>query len=136
MLPGRVGRVGVPLLVDQQEDDVLHFDEDGGSDDDSDNDSEATVVSRSGLPENWSVEVQALSTGREVKHYYGPNGEYSRSMVGAWRVQEAANLAAQDAAPMGAEAAALPVPGDGSIVPVLPEPGAGDASVSAPPPGT
>ena len=37
------------------------------------------------LPLGWKKEVQILSSGRSVPHFYGPNESYSRSLVGAWR---------------------------------------------------
>ena len=37
------------------------------------------------LPEGWHRIDQVLSSGTIVPHYYGPNGMYSRSRVGAWR---------------------------------------------------
>jgi hypothetical protein len=37
------------------------------------------------LPPAWTMEKQVLSSGREVPHYHGPNGEYARSVVEAWR---------------------------------------------------
>ena len=37
------------------------------------------------LPAGWRKEVQILSSGRAIPHFYGPEESYSRSLVGAWR---------------------------------------------------
>ena len=65
----------------------------GSSDSSDDSDDEDYVAKRvvtrprglRALPPGWTKEVQVLSTGKSVPHYYGPKREYSRSIVGAWR---------------------------------------------------
>ena len=37
------------------------------------------------LPDGWTRVNQTLSSGRVVPHFYGPDGQYSRSLVGARR---------------------------------------------------
>jgi hypothetical protein len=40
---------------------------------------------RAGIPEGWSCVRQILSSGREVPHYYGPDGVHVRSRLASWR---------------------------------------------------
>ena len=45
------------------------------------------------LPFGWTKVVKTLGSGREIPHFHGPNDEYARSLVGAWRISlEAASF--------------------------------------------
>ena len=91
----------VPTAVDPEEA-FEHEGDDRDSDDEDDaevEDVEEPVVpmmptaarrrgaprSAAELPSGWSRVEQTLSSGRVIPHFYGPDGAYSRSIVGAWR---------------------------------------------------
>ena len=46
----------------------------------------APARGKKALPAGWTRTEQRFSSGRTIPHFYGPNGEYARSVVGAWRV--------------------------------------------------
>ena len=110
---------------------VVTFDAEPDVDDaDDDSDDEAVVehvdertaessgLSSAGkgqLPDGWTRVDQTLSSGRVIPHIYGPDGQYSRSLVGAQR-QSSSATAQATAAVAGTSASArvalLPLPID------------------------
>lgn len=58
--------------------------------------SAARGAERHKLPAGWIKEEQILTTNRVIPHYHGPKGEYSRSVVGAWRLASAAAAASAE----------------------------------------
>ena len=91
----------VPLAVEPE--DGFENEGDDRDSDDEDADDESTVPApanvsvpvsptsravprvESTLPVGWTKEIQFLSSGRSVPHFYGPREAYSRSLKGAWR---------------------------------------------------
>ena len=53
----------------------------------------ASSVGADQLPDGWTRVNQTLSSLRVIPHYYGPNGQYSRSLVGARRLASVAHTA-------------------------------------------
>lgn len=45
---------------------------------------ESALAKRSEVPVGWWKVEQTLSSGRVIPHYHGPDGMYSRSLVGSW----------------------------------------------------
>ena len=94
-------RPEVSLTVEPE----LGVDLNGGSDDEDSSDDEQEEVhdnfarqpplspskpySKKILPRGWEVRIHTLSSGRLIKHYYGPEGARARSIVGAWRIFDA-----------------------------------------------
>jgi hypothetical protein len=93
LLPQREwGSVDVSAVVFDVEPEVGEVDDDSDDEtvvDHKDERAEESLVASSAgsgqLPDGWTRVNQTLSSGTVVPHYYGPNGQYSRSLVGARR---------------------------------------------------
>ena len=59
------------------------------------------------LPDGWTRVDYTLSSGRVIPHFYGPDGQYSRSMVGARRQASAGAPSASVVCTVPAAAASI-----------------------------
>jgi hypothetical protein len=93
LLPQREwGSVDVSAVAFDVEPEVGEVDDDSDDETEVDHvderDAESLVPSSASsdqLPDGWTRVNQTLSSGRVVPHFYGPGGQYSRSLVGARR---------------------------------------------------